>query len=170
MTADEAATSLARFANITGKATDDYGRLGSVIVDLGNNFATTESEIVAMGMRLASAGKLAGLTEPEIMALAAAMSSVGIEAEAGGYRHDSRPLNANMKSAVATGWGRPRGVRGRIAGMSSEEFSSAVEERRHERPDFQFIGRASASWNPSRAQSTVARTGRPGSDRHPAEQ
>lgn len=65
-------------------ATDNYGRLGSVIVDLGNNFATTESEIVAMGTRLASAGKLAGLTEPEIMALAAAMSSVGIEAEAGG--------------------------------------------------------------------------------------
>ena len=54
MTADEAATALARFANITGMATDNYGRLGSVIVDLGNNFATTESEIVAMGTRLAS--------------------------------------------------------------------------------------------------------------------
>lgn len=84
MTAEDAATALARFANITGMSADNYGRLGSVIVDLGNNFATTESEITQMGTRLASGGKLAGLTEPQIMALAAAMSSVGIEAEAGG--------------------------------------------------------------------------------------
>lgn len=122
MTADEAATSLARFANITGMATDNYGRLGSVIVDLGNNFATTESEIVAMGTRLASAGKLAGLTEPEIMALAAAMSSVGIEAEAGGTAM-TQTLNA-IEKAVAKG-GDDLAEFARIAGMSSEEFSSA---------------------------------------------
>ena len=122
MTADEAATSLARFANITGMATDNYGRLGSVIVDLGNNFATTESEIVAMGTRLASAGKLAGLTEPEIMALAVAMSSVGIEAEAGGTAM-TQTLNA-IEKAVAKG-GDDLAEFARIAGMSSEEFSSA---------------------------------------------
>ena len=122
MTADEAATSLARFANITGMATDNYGRLGSVIVGLGNNFATTESEIVAMGTRLASAGKLAGLTEPEIMALAAAMSSVGIEAEAGGTAM-TQTLNA-IEKAVAKG-GDDLAEFARIAGMSSEEFSSA---------------------------------------------
>lgn len=122
MTADEAATALARFANITSMATDNYGRLGSVIVDLGNNFATTESEIVAMGTRLASAGKLAGLTEPEIMALAAAMSSVGIEAEAGGTAM-TQTLNA-IEKAVAKG-GDDLAEFARIAGMSSEEFSSA---------------------------------------------
>ncbi len=122
MTADEAATALARFANITGMATDNYGRLGSVIVDLGNNFATTESEIVAMGTRLASAGKLAGLTEPEIMALAAAMSSVGIEAEAGGTAM-TQTLNA-IEKAVAKG-GDDLSEFARIAGMSSEEFSAA---------------------------------------------
>lgn len=122
MTADEAATALARFANITGMATDNYGRLGSVIVDLGNNFATTESEIVAMGTRLASAGKLAGLTEPEIMALAAAMSSVGIEAEAGGTAM-TQTLNA-IEKAVAKG-GDDLSEFARIAGMSSDEFSTA---------------------------------------------
>ena len=122
MTADEAATALARFANITGMATDNYGRLGSVIVDLGNNFATTESQIVAMGTRLASAGKLAGLTEPEIMALAAAMSSVGIEAEAGGTAM-TQTLNA-IEKAVAKG-GEDLSEFARIAGMSSEEFSTA---------------------------------------------
>lgn len=122
MTADEAATALARFANITGMSTDNYGRLGSVIVDLGNNFATTESEIVAMSTRLASAGKLAGLTEPEIMALAAAMSSVGIEAEAGGTAM-TQTLNA-IEKAVAKG-GDDLLEFACIAGMSSEEFSAA---------------------------------------------
>src|SRR5699024_11140608 len=52
MGAEEAATSLARLANITGMSANDYDRLGSTIVDLGNNLATTEKEITEMGLRL----------------------------------------------------------------------------------------------------------------------
>ena len=84
LSADEASSALAKFANITGMSADDYSRLGATIVDLGNNFATTESDIVAMATRLASTGEITGLTEPQIMALATALSSAGIEAEAGG--------------------------------------------------------------------------------------
>lgn len=36
-----------------------------------------------MGMRLAGMGKLTGMTEADVMALATTMSSLGIEAEAG---------------------------------------------------------------------------------------
>ena len=84
MSADSAATSLARFANITGMSQDKFSNLGSAIVDLGNNLATTESEITEMGLRLAGAGKQIGMTEGDIVGFAAALSSVGIEAEAGG--------------------------------------------------------------------------------------
>lgn len=126
LTADDAASSLAKFANITGTAAADYSRLGSVIVDLGNNFATTEADIVAMSTRLASGGRLAGLTEAEIMGLAAAMSSVGIEAEAGGTAM-TQTLNA-IEMAVA--FGEDSLVEyARIAGMTADEFAAAWEER-----------------------------------------
>ena len=84
LSADEAATALAKFANITGTPLSDVDKLGSAVVDLGNNFATTEADIVEMSTRLASAASIAGFTDRDILALSAAMSSVGIEAEAGG--------------------------------------------------------------------------------------
>lgn len=122
LSAEQAATSLAKFSNITGTLPENYSRLGSVIVDLGNNFATTEADITEMGTRLASGGKLAGLTEPQILALSAAMSSVGIEAEAGGTAM-TQTLSAIEKAVVNAD--ESLSEYARIAGMSAEEFSNA---------------------------------------------
>lgn len=84
LSANDAASALAKFANITKMDPENYDRLGSTIVALGNNFATTESDIVRMMTRLASTGAVVGLSEAEMAALATSLSSVGIEAEAGG--------------------------------------------------------------------------------------
>ena len=125
LSADEAASALAKFANVTKMSADNYSNLGSVIVALGNNFATTEADIVSMATRLAATGELAGLSEAEIMALATAMSSVGIEAEAGGSAMSK--LLKKIQVAVETGSSDLKDF-AKVSNMTSKQFKKAYEE------------------------------------------
>lgn len=128
--AEEAATAIAKIANILGLTSDEYGRFGASVVDLGNNFATTERDIVEMTNRLAAGGKLAGLTAPDILGLATAMSSVGIEAEAGGTAM-TQTLTAIGNAVSLTGKGAADDLNliAKTAGMTSEEFQQAWKEK-----------------------------------------
>lgn len=101
LTSDEAASQLAKFANIMQMSQKDFDKLGSSIVDLGNHFETTEADIVDMSMRLAGAGKQVGLSEGEVLGLATALSSVGIEAEMGGSAISKAMVK--MQNAVEQG-------------------------------------------------------------------
>lgn len=122
LSADEAATTLARFANIAGTSEGQISNLGSTLVGLGNNFATTEAEIAALGMRLAGAGVQANMTEGDILGIAAAMSSVGIEAEAGGTAMST--TITKIGTEVDTN-GPKLEMFARVAGMSAQEFARA---------------------------------------------
>ena len=125
LSADEAATTLARFANVTKMSQSDFDKLGSVIVALGNNFATTEAEITDMGINLASAGTQVGMSQSQIMALATALSSVGLEAQAGGTAFSK--VMVNMQLAVEKG-GEDLKNFASVAGMSTKQFQKAFKE------------------------------------------
>lgn len=125
MTSDEAATTLARFANITQMDQSEFSNLGAVVTDLGNKLASTESEIVEMGLRLAGAGAQVGMTEDQILSFAGALSSVGIEAEAGGSAF-SRVM-VQMQLAVEKGNEQLEQF-AQVSGMSAEQFKIAFKE------------------------------------------
>lgn len=131
MAAEDAATALAKFANVTNMTNYDetgvsnYERLGSVIVDLGNNFATTEEDIVNMATNLAATGDMVGLSQAQIMALATAMSATGIKAEKGGTAMSK--LLRKMQLAVETGSDSLADY-ARVSGMTGEQFSQTFTE------------------------------------------
>lgn len=130
LSAEEAATAIAKIANIMGLTSDEYSKFGAAVVDLGNNFATTEKDIVMMANRLAAGGKLAGLTAPEILGLATAMSSVGIEAEAGGTAM-TQTLTAigNAVALTTKDSADDLALIAKVAGTTSEEFQQAWKEK-----------------------------------------
>lgn len=121
LTAEAGANGLARIALLTGASQGQFGNIGSAIVALGNAGATTETEIVSMGLRIAAAGKGAGMTTADVLGLAAALSNTGIEAEAGGSAI-SKIIN-DITKAVAEG-GAALNNYAAVSGMTAAQFSS----------------------------------------------
>lgn len=125
LTAEDAATSIAQMANVMGTSADEVDNFGAALVALGNDGASTEADILSMATRLSGAGKLIGASESDVLALANAMSSMGIEAELGGGAM-GRTLT-KMYSAVKSGGAQLEGF-AKIAGMSGEAFTTAFGE------------------------------------------
>lgn len=124
MSAEEGATMLAQLANITQMDPKDYERLASTVVDLGNNFATTEQKILDMSQGMAAAANLAGMSEADITGLSAAISSLGIESQAGAT--SASKLITELDKAVQTGDNLSEFAR--VAGMTGADFAKAWGE------------------------------------------
>ena len=110
---------LAQFANVTGLPVSQYENLGSSITALGNTSATTESKIIDMAQGIASAGTLAGMRSEDMMALSAAVTSLGIETAAGATSMSK--LIRGIDTAVKTGDGLSKWAA--VAGTSAEDFA-----------------------------------------------
>ena len=125
LTADEAATSIAQFMNVMGTAPGKVDNLGAALVELGNNGASTERDIIQMAQRISGAGKQVGLAESDVLGIANAVASAGIEVEAGG----SAISRALTLMAVATkSGGEKLEAFAATAGMSGKEFARAFED------------------------------------------
>lgn len=122
LTGEAGASMLAQYANVKQMDLDNIDRLGSVIVDLGNNTATTELDIVNMAQRLSGAAAILKLTDAQTMGLAATMSSLGINAEAGGSAM-SRILSKMMQAVK--GGGDELKIYAKTANMSADAFAAA---------------------------------------------
>ncbi|WP_066298830.1 phage tail tape measure protein [Arthrobacter luteolus] len=124
LTADEAATAIAQISNVMGtmerEGSQGIARFGAALVLLGNNGASTEKEIVMMAQRIAGAAKLVGASEADLLAMANAMASVGIEAQLGGGVM-SRVMQ-RMYGDVMTG-GEGLDNLAKIAGTTSAQFA-----------------------------------------------
>lgn len=117
----EGAKALAQFVNVMGSSQTAFSNIGSAIVELGNNFATTEAEILQMAKGIAGTGKQIKLTESEVLGIATALSSVGISAERGGSAISKAMLS--MYTAVETGSDKLQEF-SNVAGLTSEQFAN----------------------------------------------
>lgn len=125
LSAEQAAEAFARFTNITGTGTTTLRSLGSAVVDLGNNFATTETEIMNLATMLVGTLNTVGVSEPQILGLSAAMSALGITAERGGSSMSK--FFVDMSSAVSEGEESLASL-AEVARMSSDEFATLFQE------------------------------------------
>lgn len=114
---------LARVASITGES--DFGAVASSLVDLGNNFAATEGQIVELAERIIGTGAAAGLTSSEILGFATAIRASGMEAEAGASQFNM--LIGRINKAVGDGGAKLEEM-ARVAGMTASEFQKSWGE------------------------------------------
>ncbi len=123
LTVEKATLGLARIANIyeitAGDMVTNTEAVGSALVFLGNNFATTEGEILDFAKRIAGVAKIAGITQSEILGIGAAFTSVGIEAQAGGTAVQT--VIIEMTKAVAQG-GEELELFAKVSGKAVDEF------------------------------------------------
>jgi TP901 family phage tail tape measure protein len=101
LTSDAAAESLGKIGTILNLTGDDFTEFADILVNLGNQGASTESEIIEITKRFAAMGRQAGLSTDQILALSSSAASLGIEPEAAGSALSR--IFANMATEIANG-------------------------------------------------------------------
>lgn len=117
---EEGAKTLARFMNVANVSQGEVQNLGSSVVDLGNHFATTEAEIAAMAQRMGATGTAVGISAQDILAYSTALSSLGVEAEAGGSSISR--IWMDIQTQVSTG-GDLLSDFAKVSGKTTKEFA-----------------------------------------------
>lgn len=80
----EGAKQLARILNVTRENINTVGDLADTIVNLGNNFAATESEITSMTLEISKATGVFNVSSQSAAALGATLISLGVQPELAG--------------------------------------------------------------------------------------
>lgn len=120
--ADTVAQKFGRIAELANVDYSQFANLGSSILFAGMNAVATEPEIMTLAESIAAVSSQAGLVPSEIVGMATALASTGIQAEQA--RGVFTRVFADIDRVVATG-GAGLNNFAAVAGMSAEDFSKA---------------------------------------------
>lgn len=125
LSGEQAAISLTRILNVTGEGIETIDNFGSVIVELGNNFAATESEIVRMATEVSRSTAVFGVSAAESAALGTALKSVGVQAQLGGSAigRAFRSIDKSVRSG-----GESFEDLQRVTGMTGDQLKKTFKE------------------------------------------
>lgn len=123
---ETAAEDLGHLANIMDDLNNNtMTGFSDALVRLGNNGASTESEIMEIATRIGSMASIVGMSTPEVLALASSIASTGQNSEAAGTAISN--TMSDIESAVAEG-GDALTDFANVSGMSAEEFAKTWNE------------------------------------------
>jgi TP901 family phage tail tape measure protein len=121
---EESARNFAKFIQVSSDTIENADRLGSVITDLGNNFATTEKQILESATDIQGALVAYNVSAKGVLALASATSSLGLSSELSrsGIQRIFKVLNEGINT------GKNLNEILRITGLTQEEISKQFED------------------------------------------
>jgi len=121
LNAEDAATALGQLDNIMSDLDGTtMPAFSDALVRLGNNGASTESQIVEIAKRIGAMGSIVGMTTPEVLAWASSIASTGQNAEAAGTAISN--TMSDLETAVAGG-GEALEAFAQVSGMSAQQFA-----------------------------------------------
>lgn len=124
LNAEEGAEVLGHLSNITRDTADNMTGFSDALVRLGNNGASTESDIGEIAERIGSMGSIVGMSTPDILAWSATIAATGQKAEAAGTAISN--TMSDMETAVSAGGDALQGF-ANVANMSAENFAATWE-------------------------------------------
>ena len=125
LTSDTAAEALGKVGTILGLTGADFQAFADTLVNLGNQGASTESEIIEITKRFASTARQAGLSTDQILALSSAAASLGQEPEAAGGALSR--IFSNMATEIANGTKKGKAF-AQITGDSMDTLRKRIDK------------------------------------------
>lgn len=122
LNAEDAAAVLGHLSNITSDTADNMQGFSDSLVRLGNNGASTETDIANVAERIGSMGSIIGMSTPDILAWSSTIASTGQNAEAAGTAMSK--TFSDIETAVSSG-GDSLQAFADVAQMSADDFASA---------------------------------------------
>ena len=118
---ESAAEGLGHLSNIMHLTSDDMVSFGDSLVRLGNNGASTESDILEVATRIGSMASIVGMSTPDVLALASSIASTGQKSEAAGTAIAN--TMSDIETAVSAG-GDGLQAFAETANMTAENFAN----------------------------------------------